>query len=63
VQVHYIPVHHHPYYRALGFRTGVCPVAEDFSLRAVSLPVYPAMSEADVERVIETVARAARETL
>jgi UDP-4-amino-4,6-dideoxy-N-acetyl-beta-L-altrosamine transaminase len=63
VQVHYIPVHHHPYYRALGFRTGVCPVAEDFSSRAVSLPVYPAMSEADVERVIETVARAARETL
>ncbi len=58
VQVHYIPVHHHPYYRDLGFRPGSCPVAEDFSARAVSLPIFPLMTDSEVERVIDAVRRA-----
>lgn len=58
VQVHYIPVHHHPYYRDLGFRPGSCPVAEDFSARAVSLPIFPLMTDDEVERVIDAVRRA-----
>jgi dTDP-4-amino-4,6-dideoxygalactose transaminase len=52
VQVHYIPVYHHPYYRDLGYRRGLCPVAEDYSARAVSLPIFPRMTDADVDRVV-----------
>lgn len=61
VNVHYIPVHLHPYYRKhLGTRPGMCPVAEAAYERIVSLPMYPAMSDADVERVIDTVGEVAR---
>lgn len=63
VQVHYIPVHHHPYYRGLGFAPGSCPVAEDFSSRAVSLPIFPLMTDDEVDRVIATVRRAVDEVL
>jgi UDP-4-amino-4,6-dideoxy-N-acetyl-beta-L-altrosamine transaminase len=63
VQVHYIPVYLHPYYRALGFEPGLCPVAEDFYRRAVSLPIYPRMSDADVDDAIERVRRAVADVL
>lgn len=58
VQVHYIPVHHHPYYRDLGFRRVSCPVAENYSARAVSLPIFPRMTDQEVDRVIAAVRRA-----
>lgn len=61
VQVHYIPVYWHPYYQRLGYRKGLCPNAEDFYARAVSLPIFPKMTDADVDRVIETVHDVARE--
>jgi len=63
VQVHYIPVYFHPYYRALGYRRGSCPNAEDFYSRCLSIPIYPAMTAADVERVIDRVRQAASDTL
>lgn len=63
VQVHYIPVHHHPYYRGLGFVPGSCTVAEDFSARAISLPIFPLMTAEEIDRVIATVRRAAAEIL
>lgn len=54
--VHFIPLHLHPYYqRAYGYNTGDFPVAEAEFERCISLPIYPAMSDADVERVIENV--------
>ncbi len=53
VQVHYIPVHLHPYYRELGYRRGTCPIAEDFYDRVLSLPMFPAMSDDDVRRVTD----------
>jgi UDP-4-amino-4,6-dideoxy-N-acetyl-beta-L-altrosamine transaminase len=43
VQVHYIPVYLHPYYKNLGFKKGLCPVAEDFYNREISLPIYPGL--------------------
>jgi perosamine synthetase len=56
VNVHYIPVHLHPYYRRiLGTGPGLCPVAEAAYEEILSLPIFPAMSDADVERVSETV--------
>ena len=63
VQVHYIPVYLHPYYRRLGFEPGTCPIAEDFAARAISLPIFPRMADDGVDRVIETVRRVASEVL
>ncbi len=53
VQVHYVPVHYHPYYRKLGFQRGAYPVAEDFYDRVLSLPMFPAMTDDDVRRVTD----------
>jgi UDP-sulfoquinovose synthase len=51
--VHFAPLHLSPHYRQyLGFRGGEFPVSEDVSSRVLSLPLYPAMSWADVERVV-----------
>jgi perosamine synthetase len=63
VQLHYAPVHLLPAFRARGSRAGMCPRAEDFAARALSLPLFPRMSDADVTRVIETVHAAARALL
>ena len=56
VNVHYIPVHLHPYYRRR-FNTGpgLCPNAEAAYEQILSLPMFPAMSGRDLEDVIETV--------
>jgi UDP-4-amino-4,6-dideoxy-N-acetyl-beta-L-altrosamine transaminase len=51
VNVHYIPVHLQPYYRALGFEKGQFPAAERYYERALSLPLYYELSEADQDRV------------
>lgn len=55
-QVHYIPVHLQPWYRrTYGYGPGKCPVAEAAYERTLSLPLYPAMTDADVARVIQAV--------
>ena len=55
-QVLYIPVHLQPWYRQrYGYGPGKCPVAENFYSRALSLPLYPAMTDGDVECVIAAV--------
>ena len=60
--VHYVPVHLHPYYREhLGTGPGLCPVAEEAYERILSLPLYPAMGDDQVERVIEGLADALSE--
>lgn len=56
VNVHYIPVPHHPYYRErFGLGPGACPVADAAYERIVTLPIFPKMSPADVEDVITAV--------
>jgi perosamine synthetase len=53
VQVHYIPIHLQPWYRShLGTRFGDCPVAEREYLRLVTLPLFPALADAELERVV-----------
>lgn len=54
--VHYIPVHLQPYYRDLGFQPGDFPRAEAYYARAITLPMYPMMSDAEVDAVITAVA-------
>lgn len=52
VQIHYIPVHTQPYYRKLGFAPGQFPEAERYYEEAISLPIFPAMTDADQDRVV-----------
>jgi perosamine synthetase len=53
VNVHYIPVHSHPYYRdRFGYQGGEYPIAEDAYERLISLPMFHAMSDEDVDDVI-----------
>ena len=53
--VHYIPVYYHPYYEKLGYRKGLCPNAEKLYEEILSLPLYYAMTDQDVEDVIHAV--------
>ena len=53
--VHFIPVHLHPYYRDLGFRRGMFPLAEAAYDQAITLPFYPAMPSSSLERLLEVV--------
>ena len=53
VNLHYIPVYRQPYYEQLGFGQGYCPEAEKYYTEAISLPIYPDLSEADQNYVVE----------
>lgn len=55
VNVHYIPVHYHPYYQQLGYRKGICPVAEELYEGIITIPLYSGMMDHAVEKVIECV--------
>ncbi len=55
VQVHYIPVYLHPYYRNMGFSEGLCPHAEEYFSRTITLPLYPSMNTDDMKRVVKEV--------
>lgn len=54
-QVHYVPVYWFPHYQKRGFQKGWCPVAEKVYEGIMSLPLYPAMTDQDVEDVIRAV--------
>ena len=55
VNLHYIPVHTQPYYQKLGFAWGDFPNSEDYYRRAISLPMFPTLTEVEQNFVIETV--------
>lgn len=55
VQVNYIPVYWHPAYADLGYRRGMCPNAEAFYAEELSLPMFPDLTDDQVDQVIETV--------
>jgi UDP-4-amino-4,6-dideoxy-N-acetyl-beta-L-altrosamine transaminase len=54
-QVHYVPVYLFPYYKKLGYEKGLCPVAEKIYKGIMSIPLYPMMTDGDVEDVIKAV--------
>ena len=55
VNVHYLPVYLHPYYKKLGYKKGQCPVAEDIYNRMITIPLFPSMTDKDVKDVIKAV--------
>ncbi|HEX9654060.1 MAG TPA: DegT/DnrJ/EryC1/StrS family aminotransferase, partial [bacterium] len=59
--VHYVPVHLHPFYRQnFGTGPGMCPVAEAAYEEILTLPIYPAMNDEQVDAVIANVLEVAR---
>lgn len=52
LQVHYIPVHTQPYYQSLGYREGDYPNAEAYYCRCISMPLYPSLTDEDVEEIV-----------
>lgn len=56
--VHFIPIHYHRYYQErFGWRPGMFPVAEEYFAQEISLPLYPGMSDGDVDDVIAALSR------
>lgn len=62
INVHYIPVYHHPYYQRHGYSGVCCPNAEKLYQRMISLPIFPALKEEEQQYVIDTVKKAVRGT-
>lgn len=55
VQVHYIPVYWQPYYQKLAYKKGICPIAEDFYQREISIPLYQSLSDEDVKYIVNVI--------
>ena len=55
VNLHYIPVYRQPYYEQMGFNAGYCPESEHYFSEAITLPLYPGMSDADQEQVVDAI--------
>jgi UDP-4-amino-4,6-dideoxy-N-acetyl-beta-L-altrosamine transaminase len=58
VNLHYIPVYRQPYYEKMGFRKGYCPEAEQYYSEVISIPMYPALKEAQQDQVVTALRRA-----
>lgn len=56
-QVHYYPVYLQPYYRDLGFKAGLCPIAEDYYSRCLSIPIFPTLVDKDIDKIIELITK------
>ena len=54
-QIHYVPVYWFPYYQHMGYEKGLCPNAEEIYKGIMSIPLYPKMTDQDVEDVIHAV--------
>ncbi|WP_417554585.1 DegT/DnrJ/EryC1/StrS family aminotransferase [Microbacterium sp.] len=60
VQVNYMPVYWHPVYANAGYRRGMCPNAEAFYQEELSLPIFPDLTDSQVDQVIDTLLAALR---
>ena len=58
VNVHYIPVHLQPHYRKLGFNRGDFPESETYYAEAISLPMYPMLTDIQQDHIIDALKRA-----
>lgn len=60
VQVNYMPVYWHPVYARMGYRRGMCPNAEAFYEQELSLPMFPDLTDAQVDLVVDALVDALR---
>ena len=55
VQMHYLPIHLHPFYRKMGFGPGDFPNSEKHSNSAISLPIYPDLKKNEINKIIKLI--------
>lgn len=55
LQVHYIPVHTQPYYQTQGYKWGDYPKAEEYYNHCISLPLYPDLTDEDLEEIVKRI--------
>ena len=56
VQVHYMPLHLHPFYeKRFGYKIGDFPIAERYYQRAITLPLFPKMTNIDIKKVTRVI--------
>lgn len=55
VHVHYIPVYWHPYYQHMGYKRGLCPIAEKWYEKALTLPIHPNMTVEDLSIIVSNI--------
>jgi dTDP-4-amino-4,6-dideoxygalactose transaminase len=58
VNLHYIPVHTQPYYQRMGFKVGDYPHSENYSNRAITLPLFPALTHNEQDYVVANLKKA-----
>jgi len=57
VNVHYIPIHMHPYYEEIGFQEGSFPSSEGYYLNAISLPIHVLLKKEEQKKIIDTLVK------
>ena len=57
VQVNYIPVYLHPVFQDLGYVKGMCPNAEEFYTREISLPIHTRLTNLELEYIVEVISK------
>ena len=55
VQLHYLPIHLHPYYGDLGFQENQFPISEEYAKTAISLPLYPELDKNELQYTIKNI--------
>lgn len=55
VNIHYIPIHLHPYFANLGFKAGMYPVCEEYYNTAISLPIFASLEDKDIQIISEII--------
>jgi dTDP-4-amino-4,6-dideoxygalactose transaminase len=55
VNVHYIPIYHHPFYRKMGFKVGYCENAENYYKTCITLPLYPDLSDQQYNYITDAI--------
>ena len=55
INLHYIPVYRQPYYEAMGFKAGYCPEGEQYHREALSIPMYPGLTDLEQNKVIRVI--------
>ena len=63
VNLHYIPVHLQPYYERLGFKSGQYPTAEQYYAEAISLPIYPGLTDEQQDHVVHVLEKTIQKTI
>ena len=55
VNVHYIPIHLHPFYKSINFKKGDFPVSENYYQHCISLPMFPTLNNMELEYIVNKI--------